>query len=340
MKFHLALCSPLLGGLLAAQTTTAPALTGKQFLPDGYRMVMHADLATMRTSGVWDEVEASAMKLVMRNMEREAGFPLAALDRVTLAVADVPVDDAARGHFPEHSVLVHEGNAPLAFGDRVARNWEAAKVGGFDVFRRGDTIAVAARPELQVQGHASLVEPVLAGKARGGMPCPDILSLLSARERRLAYAAFDLTHASLPPNPLRDAFPDANWPEGQQPTFLLLCLRTVGDADDPHLGIDAVLRHATEGDGLAVSEQAMKATLERLQAMPQMRAVAPVLKKAVIRRDRTDVVASLDAGRVRDAIGHAAMLAGLLFVAGEQVEVRAAAPVPVPVPPPATEPKK
>src|SRR5262245_62758789 len=56
-------------------------LTAKSFLPSDYRNVVYANLAAMRDKGIWDELEASVLKAVFQQMEKEAGFELRALDR-------------------------------------------------------------------------------------------------------------------------------------------------------------------------------------------------------------------------------------------------------------------
>jgi hypothetical protein len=57
---------------LAAQTK----LTGKSFLPPDYTNVVSVDLAAMRTLGIWDDVEASVLKVAFKSMEKELGWPL------------------------------------------------------------------------------------------------------------------------------------------------------------------------------------------------------------------------------------------------------------------------
>lgn len=320
------------GSFVAAQATK-PALTGKSFLPDDYRMVAHADLEALRERGIWDELEVSALKLVMKQMEKEVGFPIASLDRVTM-VGDLQSGEDGRSRPRE--VIVFEGNAALKMADRMRQNATEESIGGYEVLRRQHrpVLIVQPRPELLVEGEESLVRPVLEGKPYRGMPCADILSLLSGRMDQIAWFVFDVTSPELKKNVLGKLFPDAVWAEGEEPTFLCLRLVVLGDPDDPHLGFEGVLRHTKEGEGVAVSERAADAWLERMRKEPTLRGALPILKRVEKKRDRGDIVYSVDLGRARDAVGHAATLIGPLFMprleAAETLEAVEVVPAPGP----------
>ncbi len=306
----LAIC--LFSSIGAAQETR-PALTGKSFLPDDHRLVVHADLLAMRERGIWDELEVSALKLVFKQMEKEVGFPIASLDRITM-VGVLLADEA--GRVRPREVVVFEGNTALKPADRVRQNSEADSIGGYEVLRRQHRpiLIVQPRPELLVEGEESLVRPVLEGKPHTGMPCADVMSLLSGRKDQLAWFVFDVTAPEIKKNALGKLVPDAVWAEGEEPTFLCLRLVVLGDPDDPHLGFEGVLRHTKEGEGVAVSERAADAWLERLRQEPTLRGALPILKRVEKKRDRGDLVYSVDLGRARDAVGHAATLIGPLFM--------------------------
>ncbi|MFY9341609.1 MAG: hypothetical protein WAT39_03915 [Planctomycetota bacterium] len=332
---HLLLASFLVVPTLLAQT--APPLTARSFLPDDHRYVAHADLAAMRTRGIWDELEVSVLKMVFKQMEKEIGFPLAALDRATM-VAELATEGEGMGpRTPQ--VVVFEGNAPVKAHHRFLTSWSAETIGSHEVRRRpgGDDLLVQPRPELQVQGPEQWLRPVLEGKPNHGMPCADVMSLLSGRAGQLAYFVMDVQNALLKKSMIDKLLPGVDWPEGEAPTFVCLRLLVLGDADDPHLGIEAVLRHGKEGEGIARSQPAIDAWLAKLREEPTLRAALPILKKVQQKRDRADLVVSVDLGRARDAVGHLAALALPLFTPRVmEQEVRAEA-----VPPPAPEkPKK
>lgn len=323
----------LLPLLLAAPSLAQATLPARAFLPDEHRNVICADLAAMRACGVWDELETSALKLVFAAMERELGFALGALDRVT-SVFEVReggmVGQGAR-------VTVFEGNRPLDVPASVAELWTLERTGEIEVRRRGEDVFVRPRPEIHVEGSEQLVQPVLDGKPHGGMPCPDVLSLLSGRGDQLAWMVVDLASPQLAERVLDPLFPGVEWPERDEPRFLCLRLVATGDADDPRLGIEAVLRHPTPGDGLKTSVEAATALLERWRAMPQLRAVRPLLQRVRQHTDAGDLVLSLDLGRARDGVGQLAMLGLPLFstVQSEPVLV-----VEAESEPPPAEPKK
>jgi hypothetical protein len=339
---HHVLVSSFLVLTLAAQTTAKPPapLTAKAFLPDDHRHVACADLAAMRTRGIWDELEVSVMKMIFSQLEREIGFPLASLDRVTMVAA---LPDGIGGNQLPKQIVVFEGNAPLPLHDRVA-GWPMETIANHEVRRRpnGRDLLVQPRPELYVEGLEEWVRRPLEGQPYTGAPCADVMSLLSGRADQLAYFAIDITHPQLKNNLLAKLFPDVEWPEGEAPTFLCLRVLVLGDADDPHLGIEAVLRHAREGEGVTISEKAADAFLAGLPKIPEMRAALPVLKKVEKKRDHGDLVYGVDLGRARDAIGHLATLAVPIFTPRmESMERRVGAEAPVPAPPPPPpQPKK
>lgn len=307
-----------------AQTPARPrALTAQSFLPDDYRTAIRADLAAVRKRGVWDELEASVLKVAFQRLAKESGIEIAALDRVTIAGVFREGEDGSE----TSQVMVLEGNVRLGMPPSVTQNWTEETIGELPARVRGREIYVSPKPELLVFGHQDQVRPVLEGKPHTGMPSPDVMSLLSGRESSLAYIVLDVAAAPLKERMLGTMFPDAAWAEGDAPTFLCVRVLATGSDDDPHLGLEAVVRHARAGAGLDVSEKAVDAFVARLVAMPQMRMVKPVLQRIEKKRDRTDLVCSVDLGRVRDAVGTVAALVAPLFLGVEQVEVRAA-PVP------------
>jgi hypothetical protein len=108
-----------------------------------------------------------------------------------------------------------------------------------------------------------------------------------------------------------------DWPEDDMPQLLGARLLATGDEDDPHLTVEAVLRHQKAGDGIKVTEALSDGLLEKFRANPQMRLLRPLLKKVVKEVDGTDLVLRLDLGRVRNAVGHLATLALPMFMGGE-----------------------
>jgi hypothetical protein len=293
---------------LAAVVAQQP-WTGRSFLLDDYRNVVFADLAALRRCGVFEDLEASVLNVVFRQMEREAGFLLSALDRVTV-VGSMPQGGPKEADPVQ--IVVFEGNAPLGLPASVTKeNWTKEEIAGTVVHRRkrGDGLVVTARPELQVWGPPAHLEPVLAGRPHAGLPDAGVMSLLSGRGDNLAYFVVDVGHPVMREHLLQRLFPAVEWPAEAAPTDLLVRLRAVGEADDPRLEVEAVLRHAKAGEGLATTTEAFAGWLKRVEADPQLRGLRPLWKKVETKVDRTDFTVRLDLGRPRQAVDQLALLA-------------------------------
>lgn len=333
----LALAASLLAfAPVVAQTKPAPVFTARSFLPDQYQNVAFVDLAALRDHGIQDVLDASVLKTVFTQLEKETGFPLTSLDRATqVAVAG---GDEVR----HRTVTVLEGNKELPLPPWVTGGrWTESTAGEHVLYRREGRVSdvfVCPRPNLQVFGDDEFVLPALEGKRGGGGPCPDVMSLLSGRGDHLAYAVFFLDTERNARRVLDALFPETKWPEGGKPTFFVFRLRKIGTADDPHVELELVVRHEKEGDGVTTTDAAWDALLERLKKDAGWLSFRPLLARAQKRRDHADVVVAADLGTPREAVGHAALLFGKVFArqAQEQPDEAAAAPA---APAPAT-PKK
>jgi hypothetical protein len=323
-------------------------LPAKAFLPDEHRNVMFVDLAAMRSKAVWDEVEISLLKAMLQQLEQQTGMAMRTIDRVTAVVDPGEVGaDQPRQRGDVRQVLVVEGNAALALPPAAQRSGDDVEIGGHKVRSRHGEICALVHPHLYVAGDEAWVRPVLEGTPHRGTPAPDVMSLLAGTEPLAAFV-LDVTTPLLRAQLLATAFRDAVWPDGEAPTFVCLRLIATGDPDDPHLTLEGVVRHTKDGAGVAITTKAIEALRDRLGAMPELRAVKPVLAGTTTKTDRGDVQCTLDLGRVRNAIGHVAALGALMVVARAEVRVEAAAvpavpapaPVPAPVTPPAGEKKK
>lgn len=301
----------VLTAALPAQQPSEPEQAKPKFdvrtcLPDDHRNIAVLDLAALRAHGVWDEIDVAPLNMVFAMIEKESGFRLADLDRLTMAMTF---------HADDHRVdrvTVLEGNQPLALAPSVLQLWGSEKLGEHEVRRRttgwSDDICWQPRPELQVIGAAAILEPVLNGKPHSGRPCPDVMSLLSVRAKRLAWFVADVTHPLAKRDVLGALLSDTVWPADDAPVFVCLQLVATGDDDDPHLTVAATVRHGKDGAGVVATEAAVKAALERLARMPELRLVRPMLQAAVLRRDRCDASVAIDLGRARTASGFATLL--------------------------------
>lgn len=329
---------------LAFALTTLPAqepFKVSDYVPNDYRVVMRADLKAMRDQGIWDELENGAMKMLLAAMERESGFALVALDRVMM-VASFAADAPPR-HDPDRIVIM-EGNAQLELPHSATRNtnYQPAKIGGHDVLVHSQSswLYFQPRPEVRIEGARAALEPMLSGKPSAGQPCADILSLRSTRKDSLVEMAFDLTIPTLRDETIGKLFADTEWPEGQAPQFLYARMHAIGDADDPHFGVELVLRHVGDGDGVAVTEKAIDGLLAKVAAEPKLKMVQQLLAKLERTRDRGDLILKLDLGRARDAGGKLAMAMMATMTTSTEVQAAQVAPAPPPPPKPADPAKK
>jgi hypothetical protein len=302
-----------LAALLALPLAAQTKLTGKSFLPPDYTNVVSVDLAAMRALGIWDDIEASVLKVAFKAMEKELGWPLANLDRITaVAVVNADAADMAVIGRDLRQVFVLEGNAPLALSPATQQHGAQETIGEYQVrVRHGSdqSVYVNPRPELQVWGSRGLIAPVLEGTPSNGQPAADLMSLLSGRGDTFAYFVFDTRSV-----PFRQRFVvgflgEAGWPDDDFPQFLSVRVRAIGKKDDPRLQVDAVLRHAKAGAGLQATEKAVKAWLTKSAADPRFAAMKSLWSKVEVKMQAGDLVVGLDLGRSRDAVGALTALA-------------------------------
>src|SRR5687768_7783450 len=131
-RFPLPLALAALTFALSAHGQGKEKFDVRTCLPDDHRNVVVLDLAALRARGVWDELDVPPMSLMFAVIEKESGFKLVDLDRLTMAIAfrDDPADRRA------DRVLVLEGNKPLAVAESVQQLWPAETIGGHQVRHR------------------------------------------------------------------------------------------------------------------------------------------------------------------------------------------------------------
>jgi hypothetical protein len=221
--------------------------------------------------------------------------------------------------FDFKTLFLFEGNAPLGLPPTINGNdrWQQERIGRHDCVgaEAGPDPEVIVRPgpELRVVGSRALVEPALLGKPANGLPKADLMSLLSGRGDNLAYLVVALSTPTLRRHVQLDLLQKTEWPADDQPTYMMIRLQATGDADDPHLRIEAVLRHQLGKHGLAVSDKAVRDWL----AASKGAGAAPALKRVwdgvTIEANGIDLVASTDLGRARNAVGTLAQLVAPIF---------------------------
>lgn len=323
-------------------------LLPRQFLLDDYRTVISADFKRLRDTGIWDELNGSALKLIVSMIEKEMSFKLDHLDRIT-STQQPPPKKEGRDYGRVHQVTVLEGNRDLGKVDDDSSRYTTELVGKQEILLDGwsSDAVLQLRANVRIYGAVELLKPVLSGKPRTGRPSADVLSFTAGKENLLAYLVADTLHHPQPRKSLARMLPDAKWPEDDAPTHMCVRVLATGDEDDPHVTLEFSIRHGKDGAGLVATEKAVTDSLAKLKKMNELRLLRPILKKVEHERDGTDAVWRADLGRARQAMGLLGSLAPFMFFAGE-VEVQQGpmvvpaqpAPVEVEKKKQATKPKK
>ena len=310
---------------LGVCATAQKAPTARQFHFDDYRTVVHLDMRKLRSTGVWDELNMSAIKMVLGMMKEQLGFSPDELDSVTMTV-DRYAKEGDADAFAE--VVVLEGNAAFDRPADLDRDYEREAVGACEVYKHrwgwSSDLAIVS-PKLHVYAPAELLREVIGGKPRTGLPSADVMAFTAGQKDVVAYCVLDLAVTGGPGELLAEALPDVTWPEGDKPLMACFRVRATGEDFDPHLTLEMVLRHGTPGEGLAVTEKAVAARLAEVMKMPEARLFKPLLKKVEHERSGSDAVWRVDVGRARNAAGMLGGMAPFLFVARTAQAVPAAA---------------
>jgi hypothetical protein len=294
------------------------ALTGQQFLLDEYTTVAHIDMQKMRDTGIWDELNGSTLKMILGMAEEANEVSLDAISQVTSVSRP-----SSQGQTQE--IIVIEGTAAIGeLGKQHPDRYQVSTVGArrilLDQWSPGDAV-MEVTPKLRVYGPSPLIQQVLNGRPRGGLPSADVMSFTAVKKDLLIYAVFDLGLHTASREILNKALADTSWPADDAPTFACIRVLATGDEDDPHLTVEVVLRHGKDGDGLAVSEKAVTDALARVRKMQEARILRPLLKKIEHNRDGTDATWRLDLGRARDVAGLLGTLSPfLMFTSGREVQ--------------------
>lgn len=297
-------------------------LLARQFLIDDYRTVISADFKRMRDTGIWDELNGSALKLIVSMIEKEMSFKLDHLDRIT-STQQPPPKKEGDGYQPVQQVTVLEGNHDLGKVDDGSSRYSTELVGKHEILldEWSSDAVVQLRPNLRIYGATELLKPVLSGKPRAGRPSADVLSFTAGKKNLLAFLVADTLNHPQPRKSLERMLPDTKWPEDDAPTHMCVRVLATGDEDDPHVTLEFSIRHGKDAAGLVATEKAVADALDKLKKMTELRLLRPILKKIEHERDGTDAVWRADLGRARQAMGLLGSLAPFMFF-GTAVEVQ------------------
>ena len=292
----------VLVALAAAVLSQGKVLKARQFLVDGYGSVMAIDMKMVRDRGVWDELYGSPLLRALLSTVNmfQAGLSIDAIDQVTW-VPHVRVDAGPDDR--DCVIITIEGSSDLgedvwAYRDRYTETQVAGYAVLHDEWVEGEAIAKVS-PKLLVFGPTAMLVSVLEGEPRNGLPSGDVLSFTAGKKNLLGYFVGDMQKVPANRQLLAEVLPEVSWPDGDAPTFFCIRLMVFGDEDDPHLQLEAILRHGKSGEGIVVSERVVAAALDRLMKVTEMRLFLPLLKNIKYERDRTDAIWRLDLGRAR-----------------------------------------
>lgn len=319
-RASLALSAITIGAAILPSQTKA--LTGQQFLLDEYTTVAHIDMQKMRDMGIWDELRGSTLKMILGMAEEANEVSLEAIRQVTMVRQPAPQDGE---HARTQEIIVIEGAEAIGeIGKKYPDRYQATTVGDYSVLLdqwMTDEAVIQISPKLRVYGPRMLIQQVLSGQPRSGLPSADVMSFTAGKQNLLIYLVGDLGPGCVSRELLNAALPDTTWPADDAPTLACIRVFATGDEDDRHLTVEVALRHGKDGEGLVVSEKAATAALARVSKMQEARILRPLLKEIEHQRDGTDTIWRLDLGRARDVAGLLGTLSPfLMFASAREVQ--------------------
>lgn len=299
----LAACQVALG-LLAAALPAQQACRAEDYFDDGYRSIVSVDFAQIRGSGVWDEMDIGAAKLLLHLVEQQLETSFEDLDRFRMvSFAGLP---KAVGEEPGSNLMIVERNVPFGPPDGVVGGrLRREQVGAHELlYQEGFGYGQCQpAPNVRLIGRLAHLRKKLAGPKQPGLPCPDIMSLLSERKSGLlGYVVVDLGAVELGEDLLPEV-PAGTWPADDRPQFGMVRLAAVGEVDDPHLVLEVVVRHLKSGAGVMVTDRLVRRELEAVIKAPQWRRFAKMLKHREQIINAGDLSVTVKIGRARNAIG-------------------------------------
>jgi hypothetical protein len=310
----------------AFATTLLTALTAQEridprcfYLPE-YTNVVQLDLATMRKAGIWDDLVASGLNLARTPIERELGFSVDHIDRFTMVIRFANDNEQGEQAVGTQRMLVLEGNAALATPAQIDGQWATEQHGRHTLHHQGRSAFAAPHDRLQVWGPRDVIATALDGERQPAVPSADVMSLSANRGNLIAHLVADLSARQSRREFLDLLLPDTEWPADDAPTFFAARVTVTGEADDPHLAVDLVVRHAKGKDGIAVTERAVDAALARGLERDELRLLRSVLRTAEKHHEGCDLRVRFAFGRSRTAVGNFAVLLAPWIMAGRDAE--------------------
>jgi hypothetical protein len=319
----------------------------RSFFPKEYTGEAYVNMAALVETDLWEEIERSLVsKPLLAAFLMQFGFRRTDLKDLRVGM-DTRKMTYSGGHetYRQQPVTVFQGQRKLSLPKPKKQEWDHNRrtkdeIGGHKVVQEGiDTdennwsqpmLWVIPKPGCLVYGDKTLIQPVLEGERRGGVPHPELMAFTVGR-RPLAYYAVKLEHDE---KYLRNAapFPFGWYTADDKPTFMMLRMTV----DEKTQISRAVLRlRFTDGSkGPDLFEAEVKASFKMLDTDRDLKRLAflkKFTKKLVFKKQGADLEISCDLGDAKQAaeLSALAQTLPLLLFAARAAPVRAAAPAAV-----------
>ncbi len=331
---YLAIPILLAAAAVPAQDPARVQLGPRSFFPEEYTGELYVNMDALLETDLWEEVERSLVsKPMLAAFRRNFGFRLTDLEEIRIGM--VPKKVTYPGGYETYrqlAVTVFLGGRDLALPKPRKREWDHNRrtnnqIGGLNVVQEGmDTeerhwsqpmLWVMPKPGCLVYGDKRLVEPVLKGERRGGVPHPELMAVTVGR-RPLAYYAVRLQYDK---QFLQNAvpFPFEWYTEDDKPTFLTLRINL--GAKSQASTATMRIRFTDGSKGPDLFEKETRASFKKLDTdrfFKRMAFLKKFTKRLTFKKTGADLEISCDLGDAKQAVELSAlaqMLPMLMFVA-------------------------
>lgn len=339
--FALILCTVLPCQVQGGPGNQQPKLGPRSFFPKEYVGEAYVNMRALKETDLWEELERNLIAgPMMMAFRMEFGFRFRDLDELRCAMLPRKIEGEGYRSVRTDMVTVFQSSRELGLPGKRKQEWDGnrrtgKKVGGFDVVQEGPDqndpnswrrpmLFVVPRPKCLVHGHKHLVEPVLTGGRRGGVPHPELMAF-TAGKRPLAYIAQKLSHdRELLQN--MAPFPFEWYTADDAPRFLMLRLDIDGESQEASAVL--TIRFTDGKRGPKLFEDSFKESFKKLDTDPYLKRIQQLktlAKQLKFETKGTDLLIRCDMGKAAEAmqlvrLGH--MVPWFLFsAAGDEVIV-------------------
>ena len=322
--------------LTLAVPVASQQLKPKHFFPKDYSGEVMVDFKALRESGLWDGIERSMFKIPLGMFAEEFGFGFDDLDRIR--VLPGPLHDDDNRHY-RGSVSVFEGNEQVGYRPGLKNQGaEEVEIGGHDVLEvkkdylpGGGEIHVCPSPGVLIFGDSDLIRPTLEGTHKGGVPHPDIMSLLTGRGVLLRFV-FALTPKDIENDfGFKTVAEMVHWdPEDPPQLMMVRAVQKEVEGED-HVFFEASVQFRSGAKSLATVQKFVEEQIDVAKKHPRLGALKWVWSNLKIEADGAELRVTLDLGTTRQAAGQLPMLLAPIAMFGmmaqpQEVEIIEVAP--------------